>query len=180
MLATYNPKHPAETGLPTERLINLYQKFGNGGYGVLLSGNVMVHPVSLSFCPNTTFWLLIPLLQTHLEAPGNVIVAKENESEKRRKLLQRYAAAAKSDGALAIAQLSHAGRQTAVTVNPRPYSASDVQLTKVMRGDSFGKPVPLTLEQIKTEVIDRFVYTAKAVREAGMSGRVGSKRPKQL
>lgn len=49
MISTYTPNRPLETGVPTERLINLYQKFGNGGYGVLLTGNVMIHPVSS--CP---------------------------------------------------------------------------------------------------------------------------------
>lgn len=87
----------------------------------------------------------------------------------RRKQLARYAAVAKSDGALAIVQLGHAGRQTPAAVNPHPFSASDVQLTQVLRGGGFGKPVALTTEQVKTEVIDRFVYAAKAVKEAGKS-----------
>lgn len=46
MLCAYTPDNPLELGVPTERLINLYEKFGNGGYGILLTGNIMVSPVS--------------------------------------------------------------------------------------------------------------------------------------
>ncbi|KAH7707597.1 Protein F17A9.4 [Aphelenchoides avenae] len=150
-ISTYTPDRPLETGVPTDRLINLYQKFGNGGYGVLLTGNTMVHP-------------------THLEAPGNIVIAKEIDTPHRRKQLARLAAAAKSDGALALVQLSHAGRQTPASVNPHPFSSSDVQLTQKLRGASYGKPIALTTEQVKTEVIDRFVFAAKAVKEAGFDG----------
>ncbi|KHJ82354.1 oxidoreductase, FAD/FMN-binding protein, partial [Oesophagostomum dentatum] len=34
----------------------------------------------------------------------------------------------------------------------------------------FGKPIPLTMEQIKTEVVDRFVFAAKFAREHGFDG----------
>ncbi|KAH7714992.1 Protein W06H8.2 [Aphelenchoides avenae] len=151
MISTYTPNRPLETGVPTERLINLYQKFGNGGYGVLLTGNVMIHP-------------------THLEAPVNVVIAKETDTLHRRNQLAGIASAAKSDGALALVQLGHAGRQTPAAVNPHPFSSSDVQLTQIIRGGSFGKPIALTAEQVKTEVIDRFVFAAKAVKEAGFDG----------
>lgn len=95
------------------------------------------------------------------------MVAKEIDTTHRRKQLARLAAAAKSDGALALVQLSHAGRQTPASVNPHPFSSSDVQLTQKLRGASYGKPIALTTEQVKTEVIDRFVFAAKAVKEAG-------------
>ncbi|KAH7698157.1 Protein W06H8.2 [Aphelenchoides avenae] len=151
MLCAYTPDNPLELGVPTERLINLYEKFGNGGYGILLTGNIMVSP-------------------THLEKPGNVVVAREVDTPERRRQLERYATACKLDGALAIAQLSQPGRQTPFAVNPHPFSASDVQLKKEFRGTGYGKPVPLTTEQVKTEVIDRFVYAAKAAKEAGFDG----------
>ncbi|KIH48559.1 NADPH dehydrogenase domain protein [Ancylostoma duodenale] len=76
----------------------------------------------------------------------------------------------KQDGALAVAQLSHAGRQTPELINAHPFSCSDVQLMAKRRFMGFGKPVPLTVEQIKTEVIDRFVYAAKLAYEQGFDG----------
>ncbi|KAI6192121.1 Oxidored-FMN domain-containing protein [Aphelenchoides bicaudatus] len=151
LISTYNPSDIKKSGLPTQRLINLYEKFGNGEYGVLLTGNVPVDP-----------W--------HLEAPGNFFLAKEGDTEERRNLTKQLAKAAKSDGALALVQLTHAGRQTAAGVNPSPFSASDVQLGVESRGSKYGKPIPLSIEQIKTEVVDRFVFAAKQAKEAGFDG----------
>lgn len=79
------------------------------------------------------------------------------------------ATAAKSNGSIAIAQINHSGRQTPSNINPAPFSASDVQLTVRIK-TSFGKPIPLTTAQIKTEVIDRFVFTAIKCYEAGFDG----------
>ncbi|RCN41703.1 oxidoreductase, FAD/FMN-binding protein [Ancylostoma caninum] len=61
-----------------------------------------------------------------------------------------------------------AGRQTPIGVNERPYSCSDVQLVSdIIKA---GKPIPLALDQIKPEVIDRFVYAAKFAYETGFDG----------
>jgi 2,4-dienoyl-CoA reductase-like NADH-dependent reductase (Old Yellow Enzyme family) len=105
IISTYDAADVKKSGLPTKRLINLYEKFGNGEYGVLLTGNTPVDP-----------W--------HLEAPGNVWIAKEGDTEERRELLKQLATAAKTDGALALVQLTHAGRQTPLSVNPAPFSVS--------------------------------------------------------
>jgi 2,4-dienoyl-CoA reductase-like NADH-dependent reductase (Old Yellow Enzyme family) len=32
------------SGIPTQRIINLYEKFGNGGFGVVLTGNIAGKP----------------------------------------------------------------------------------------------------------------------------------------
>jgi 2,4-dienoyl-CoA reductase-like NADH-dependent reductase (Old Yellow Enzyme family) len=39
-----------------------------------------------------------------------------------------------------------------------------------MKGGIFGRPIALTVEQIKTEVIDRFVFAAQRLYEAGFDG----------
>lgn len=116
------------------RLINLYQKWGHGGYGVVLPGNIIVD-------------------QNHIELPGNMIVEKSLDSEERRRAFRALAESAKADGTLVIGQINHSGRQTPANFNPHPYSASDVQLHGFKRaGLGFGKPVPLTVDQIKNEV----------------------------
>lgn len=46
MICTYDADDLRKSGLPTKRYVNLYEKFGNGGFGVLLTGNVQVDPVS--------------------------------------------------------------------------------------------------------------------------------------
>ncbi|PIC33001.1 hypothetical protein B9Z55_013139 [Caenorhabditis nigoni] len=107
---------------------------------------------------------------TNLEALGNAIIFQEGESSERRALFSQWAQLMKQDGSLAVMQLSNAGRQTPIYVNPSPWSASDIQLHA--KDFLCGKPIPLTTEQVKTEVIDRFVYaaTARYAYDCGFDG----------
>ncbi|ULT90175.1 hypothetical protein L3Y34_008501 [Caenorhabditis briggsae] len=151
MLSVFDHSNPKVNGVPTQEILNVYDKWGNGKFGLVLTGNVQVSPV-------------------HLEAPGNAMIFKEGETPARREAYTKWAQTIKQDGALAVVQLSHGGRQTPITVNTTPFSASDVKLEKEVRFLGFGKPIPLTVEQIKTEVIDRFVYAAKYAYETGFDG----------
>ncbi|KAK6021974.1 oxidoreductase, FAD/FMN-binding protein, partial [Ostertagia ostertagi] len=150
-ISTWDPNNLKETGIPTESLVNLYDKWGHGGFGMILTGNICVDPFNL-------------------ESAGNVVFSKENDSPRLREMTSSLLAAMRQDGALAIAQLSHAGRQTPQSVNPHPFSCSEVQLLAKRRFMGFGKPIALTEEQIKTEVVDRFVYAAKFAYDQGFDG----------
>ncbi|CAB3406350.1 unnamed protein product [Caenorhabditis bovis] len=150
-LATFSADNVNESGIPTCQLHNLYEKWGHGQFGMILTGNVMVDPL-------------------HLEFPGNAIICKEGDNNERKEAFKKLAKVMKGDGALAVAQISHGGRQTPYNVNPTPFSASDVQLKTSHVLDGHGKPVPLTVEQIRTEVIDRFVFAAKFCYESGFDG----------
>ena len=108
--------------------------------------------------------------QNHLESPGNTMILKELDSPERREIWTKVATASKKHGALIIAQLGNAGRQTQAVVNPHPFSASDVTLKKNVFNRQFGKPIALTLAQVQTEVIDKFVYTTKFLYECGFDG----------
>lgn len=55
-------------------------------------------------------------------------------------------------------------------MNKAPFAPSPIRLEVPMRGHSYATPVELTKEQIKTEVVDRFVYAAKFAKEAGFDG----------
>ncbi|RCN37035.1 hypothetical protein ANCCAN_17085 [Ancylostoma caninum] len=107
---------------------------------------------------------LLPF-QWNLESAGNVVFSKENDGPELREACKKWSTAMKQDGALAIAQISHAGRQTPEVVHAHPFSCSDIQLKAKRRFMGFGKPIALSLEQIKTEVIDRFVFAAKFARD---------------
>ncbi|KAI6176115.1 Oxidored-FMN domain-containing protein [Aphelenchoides bicaudatus] len=140
------------SGIPTQRVINLYEKFGNGGFGLVLTGNISVE-------------------HNHIEAPGAMAISKEGDSRESRLQFRRLAEAGKSGGALFIGQLNHGGRQTFANINPNPFAVSDIPLLGIeMKGSAFGKPVALRTEQIKTEVIDRFVFAANRLHEAGFDG----------
>ena len=129
----------------------MYEKWSAGGYGVVLTGTVLID-------------------QFHLEAPGNTIIQKELDSPERRAIWKEIALRAKTQGNLIIAQIGHAGRQTPKFINPRPFSSSAVTLNMTVRLREFGEPVELTTDQIKTEVIDKFVYAAKYLYDAGFDG----------
>ncbi|KAH7700876.1 Protein F17A9.4 [Aphelenchoides avenae] len=147
-LATYVHGNPKLTGVPTERLINVYDKHGHGGFGVICTGNVMVAP-------------------NHLEVAGNTVIAAEVDTPERREKFSILTKAAKADGALVIAQLSHSGAATPIEINPQPFSASDVEAHGFSK---YGKPIPLTEAEIQTEVVDRFRYAAKFCKEVGFDG----------
>uniref|UniRef100_A0AC35UC34 Oxidored_FMN domain-containing protein n=1 Tax=Rhabditophanes sp. KR3021 TaxID=114890 RepID=A0AC35UC34_9BILA len=150
-LCLYEPGN-IKHGVPNQSLINLYERWGNSSYGVILSGN-------------------IPVDKNHLEAPGNAIIEKELDSPERREGFKKMASAGKADGALFVAQLTHAGRQTPYALNKNPSSASDVHLESATRKFmKFAKPVALTIEQIKTEVVDKFAFAAEYCYNAGFDG----------
>ena len=89
----------------TEGHINLFERWGNGGAALLITGNTQVD-------------------RWHLEHAGNFVLDEKSDMERARKL----ASAAKRGGALVLVQLAHAGRQTPEAINSRPLSISDLRL----------------------------------------------------
>ncbi|KHJ81067.1 hypothetical protein OESDEN_19249, partial [Oesophagostomum dentatum] len=87
-ISSWDPKNHKKRGIPPQRLINMYDKWGHGKFGVILTGNVCVDP-----------W--------NLESAGNVVFSKENDCPELRQACVKWAEAMKQDGALAVAQISH-------------------------------------------------------------------------
>uniref|UniRef100_A0A0K0EQZ0 Oxidored_FMN domain-containing protein n=1 Tax=Strongyloides stercoralis TaxID=6248 RepID=A0A0K0EQZ0_STRER len=141
-----------DTGVPNNDIINIYQKWGNGGFGMILTGNIQID-------------------ENHLESPGNMIIEEHLDSEERRKMFKKLAEAGKSGGGLMIVQLSHAGRQTPYSVNKTPYSCSEIKLSATPKPWlTFGNPIALTKNEIKTKIIDKFGYAAKFCYDCGFDG----------
>ena len=134
-------------GVPNAGHVRLYERWADGGAGLLLTGNVQID-------------------RQHLERPGNVIIDGALTPEAKAAWVC-WAAAASRNGALAWVQISHAGRQTQVTVNKTPKAPSAVQLR--LPGGMFGVPVPLTEAEIG-DLIQRFAHAAVVAREAGFAG----------
>ncbi|MBY0566855.1 MAG: NADH:flavin oxidoreductase/NADH oxidase family protein [Hyphomonadaceae bacterium] len=134
-------------GRPSDDLVRLYEKWGRGGAGLLISGNV-------------------PVDAHHLERPGNVIIAGVQD-DAAKAALRRLAQAARSGGAGFWVQLSHAGRQTPALVNPTPKAPSAVPLA--LPGKLYGVPVALTGVEIRA-IIQAFADAAAVCREAGCTG----------
>lgn len=151
-LATWDPKDVSARGYPTPELITLYRNWGAGGWGTILTSNVIIDGINL-------------------EAPGNLIIPADEPFEGRRfDGFKEMATEAKKNGSLLVAQVSHAGRQVEDWVNPHPISASDVQLVNSgMSGRTFAAPRPATKEDI-ANIINGFAHAAEFLDKAGFDG----------
>lgn len=46
-LATWDPRDRPACGVPTQPLLNLYRTWGQGGFGIIVSGNTMVDVINI-------------------------------------------------------------------------------------------------------------------------------------
>jgi 2,4-dienoyl-CoA reductase-like NADH-dependent reductase (Old Yellow Enzyme family) len=136
----------AEPGVhgPTDALVRLYERWGRGGAGLLITGHVIVDPTGLC-------------------EPGNVMVSDERHLP----ALRRWAAAAQGRGARLWMQLNHAGRQAPRGMTREPLAPSAVPLRGT--GGMFAKPRALTGREIEG-LIARWATAAAVAREAGFAG----------
>lgn len=152
-LSSWDPKDLPKRGVPSEELINVYRRWGEGGFGMILTGNLMI-------------------AYDQLEAPGNPIIpvdAKPEAGEKRFDAFKKMADASKAHGSLIVAQVSHPGRQTEQRLQPDPVSASDVQLAGEVMGMRFAKPHAASKDEINA-IKKQFVHTAEYLYKAGFDG----------
>ncbi|KAK8103016.1 NADH-dependent flavin oxidoreductase nadA [Apiospora sp. TS-2023a] len=150
-LSTWDPKDKPKRGVPTDKLVNVYRRWGEGGHGVILTGNVMI-------------------AYDQLEAAGNPIIPGDAPFEGERfEKFKELATASKKHGSLIVAQLSHPGRQVTDAINPTPISASDVQLEGEVMGMKFGKPRAMEKKDFE-EVVGGFAHAAEYLYKAGYDG----------
>lgn len=128
----------------TPELINLYRRWAAGGLGLIVTGNVMVDRRSIG-------------------EPLNVVIEDDRDLDG----LKRWAEAAKSDGAPAIVQLNHPGRQAPKPIASRVVAPSAVKLN--IPGAPFVTPKALTGPEIE-EIIERFATAAEVAVRAGFDG----------
>ncbi|WP_406028128.1 NADH:flavin oxidoreductase/NADH oxidase family protein [Nocardioides sp. NBC_00850] len=128
---------------PDERIVTLYRRWAQGGYGLLITGNVMVD-------------------RRHLGEPGNIVI----EDDRALPQLTAWTKAAHDGGAAIFAQLNHPGRQSnLMDLGHQPVAPSAVPLALP------GAAVPreLTGAEIE-EIIERFAVAAKVCEDAGFDG----------
>jgi 2,4-dienoyl-CoA reductase-like NADH-dependent reductase (Old Yellow Enzyme family) len=134
-------------GWPTDELERLYRRWSLCGFGLMITGNVIVDGA-------------------HLERPGNVILDGDATPEQMAKL-RSWTKTGTQNGAHLWAQLSHSGRQTQKTINPHPLSPSAIPVG--LPGRLFGAPREMTEDEI-VETINRFVSAAHICKDAGFTG----------
>ena len=129
------------------RIARVYKRWAEGGAGLVLTGNIMVD-------------------RRYRERPANIVVDGPQDEEARAGLAA-YAQAAKAAGNVALAQISHAGRQSPKSIAREPVGPSAVAVK--LPGGLFGAPRALSAQEI-TDIIARFAETARIVCEAGFDG----------
>ncbi|WP_183344725.1 NADH:flavin oxidoreductase/NADH oxidase family protein [Conexibacter arvalis] len=127
---------------PTERLDRLYERWGAGGCGLVITGNVIVD-------------------RRHVGEPRNVVI----EDERDLPALRRWAAAGKRGGAALWAQVNHPGRQALRIAGSQPVAPSAIA-AKIPGAVT---PHALTGAEIE-QVVARFARTAAIVKAAGFDG----------
>lgn len=132
--------------LPDERSIALYRRWGGGGAGLLITGNVMVHAEALT-------------------GPGGIVLDADSPLEP----FAAWAQAGKAAGAAMWMQISHPGRQVQASMPGVVWGPSDIAVDVGRHSKRFGKPVAMTTDQIR-ETIDRFATTAERAELAGFDG----------
>jgi 2,4-dienoyl-CoA reductase-like NADH-dependent reductase (Old Yellow Enzyme family) len=136
------------TPLPNELHYRMYKTWSDGGSGILITGNVMVDP---NIRENPRNICLSPALYRRHSATYGTL-----------------ASSMKSGGALAIVQLSHAGRQSPLSVTSSPVAPSAVPLQGLISW-FFAKPRELTVLEIH-EIVQKFVDAATCCVQAGFDG----------
>lgn len=129
----------------TQELVRLYQRWGAGGTGLLITGNVMVDRRALG-------------------EPGNVVLEDERDLD----TLKAWASAGRENGAQVWVQLNHPGRQCPKGLNLESVAPSSVEFNKSMQA-YFDTPRELSEAEIE-DIIARFARAAGICRDAGFSG----------
>jgi 2,4-dienoyl-CoA reductase-like NADH-dependent reductase (Old Yellow Enzyme family) len=128
---------------PDERIERLYTAWSRGGYGLVVTGNVMVD-------------------RTQLGEPGNVVVEDEDHLD----ALSRWAKTTKDAGVPIFAQINHPGRQSnPLALGHVPVAPSAVPLNF----PGAVTPRELTAGEIEN-IIGRFATAAAVCETAGFDG----------
>lgn len=150
-LSSWDPKNLEARGVPSKNLINVYRRWGEGGFGMILTGNIMIE-------------------YDHLEAAGNPIIARNCPfSGERFEAFKEMAKQGKKHGSLMVGQVSHPGRQVQDKIQPNPISASDIQLKGNVMGMTFAKPRAATEADIRN-VIEGFAHAAEYLEKSEFDG----------
>ncbi len=128
---------------PTPALERLYGTWSDGGYGLLVTGNVMVD-------------------RTQIGEPGNVVIEDERDLDG----LARWAKTTQDSGTPIWMQINHPGRQANLAAfRQQPVAPSAVAL-KVPGAST---PRELTGAEIE-DIIERFATAAVVAETAGFNG----------
>ncbi|KIW26662.1 uncharacterized protein PV07_06478 [Cladophialophora immunda] len=134
---------------PSPGLLRLYTTWGQGGAGLILSGNIMIDPTAMS-------------------CPGDVLLAPDvgplDESRWR-----EWIQVTRGGGAQFWLQLNHPGRQVRKGAELPVYAPSAIRLDMGSFSNMFETPIAMTEAQLH-DVIARFTWAAQKAEALGADG----------
>ena len=137
----------ADSGqIPGPTLLRLYQRWAQGGTGLLITGNVMVDGRAMT-------------------GPGGVVLDKNSNLAP----FKIWAKAAKQNDTQVWMQLNHLGRQVFAAMGGDVLSPSNVALDLGKHSRLFSQPTAMTTLNIE-QLIQRFADTALQAQKAGFDG----------
>lgn len=135
-----------EGQVPGPDMLRLYQRWAEGGTGLLITGNVMVDGRAMT-------------------GPGGIVLEKDSELAP----FKAWAKAAKKNDTQVWMQINHPGRQVYAAMGGDVLSPSDIAIDLGKHSHLFGQPKAMTHEDIE-KLIQRFVDTALKAEQAGFDG----------
>ncbi|KIW16372.1 hypothetical protein PV08_06423 [Exophiala spinifera] len=150
-LSSWDPENFEARGIPGAEIHRVYERWGAGGLGHILTGNIMLE-------------------YDQLEAAGNLIIPPGAPFEGDRfDGFRKLATLAKKHGSLITGQVCHPGREVDERIQKHPVSASDIQLEGKVLGMQFAKPHSASPQEIKT-IVEEFTHSAIYLAKAGFDG----------
>lgn len=131
---------------PSDALFTLYRAWGEGGIGLIITGNVMVDYRGMT-------------------SPGGVVLEDDSELDK----FKYWAQQAKCQGAKVWMQINHPGRQMPANLGQMALAPSVVPLNLGNLSKNFAPQRAMSEADIH-DMIHRFATTASLAEQAGFDG----------
>ncbi len=132
---------------PTQVLVRVYNKWAQGGAGLLITGNIMIDSNAIG-------------------EPRNVVVENRDNFG----ILEQWAASVKGTDTQLWAQINHPGRQAMEQINSTLKAPSAVPLKIGGRKNASAKIPEALSEKEILDIIDAYAHTSLILKEAGFSG----------
>ncbi|QKX58674.1 uncharacterized protein TRUGW13939_05801 [Talaromyces rugulosus] len=152
-LASWDEHDRRASGIPGQDLINLYRRWGEGGWGTILTGNIQTQ-------------YLMP------GSRGDMIIDPESPMEGERfDGFKHVAEAAKANGSLIIGQISHVGRKVTPDLVKEAISASAIPIKSNNDGaKKTFSPVRSASDEDIALITTGFAHAAEYLDKAGFDG----------
>lgn len=131
---------------PSDELIRLYRAWGDGGAGLVITGNVMVDARAMT-------------------GPAGVVLEDDRHIDR----FRTWAEVTRAGGAQAWMQINHPGRQMPASMRQETVAPSAIALDLGKQSGMFPVPRAMTADDI-ADVVRRFATTSVLAERAGFTG----------